>query len=229
MPICISSEQAQPFAQDFLDSYCAVGFGAIPKREVDLLVLRLLLQHGLVDKAMDAQRISREIQLPVSKVKTLLYELQLRDERKDEAWLKGELSRSLKHSKITVTGKDSETRIAIGIDNQLLRAEIEALLKRDGHFPDYSFNREILRLTPDAYVTLVDFLLTESEQKILRDELMVATKKAKKSESEESLWRMALTTFIRRTAESTGQGIGDLSVDILKTGFTLLVAQLFNS
>jgi len=229
LPISISSTQSHQFAQKFIDGYCANGFGAMPKREVDLMVLDLLIKCGVVDDTLDAQRISRQLKLPVSKVKALLYELQLRDEDKNEAWLKNELSLRLQHCKFVVTEKDSATRIAIGVDNQLLRTEIEAILKRDGHFPDYSFNREILRLTPEAYIKIIEFLLTESERKHLHEKLKSAIKKTPKDHNEESLWKMALATFVHNTAKAAGEGLGDLSVEMLKAGFTILMNQIFKS
>lgn len=40
-----NSDHAVSFAREFLEKYTAVGFGALSKREVDLLLIQLLQKH----------------------------------------------------------------------------------------------------------------------------------------------------------------------------------------
>ena len=56
--------------------------------------------------------------------------------------------------------------LTFGIENPLLREEVEARLKRNGVFADASFSREIVRLPVDAFFEFVDKLVDE---KITRD------------------------------------------------------------
>jgi hypothetical protein len=231
MRIAIPPDQAAEFSRRFLDRYCAAGFGTLPKREIDLLVFRLLIDYGGLVSVDDAQSLSRQLRLPLTKIKSFLYELHLRDDGKDEAWVIAELSQRLRHSKPTMSGTVESARVEVGIDNQLLRIEVEALLKRDGHYPDYSFNREILRMTPKAYAVLIKAVLPDSECK----DLLVLLKKAAKGTVEEKNadnWlAIAARKFIAHSAATFGDGVGDMSVEAFRAGVMALIEggkQLFS-
>jgi hypothetical protein len=230
MHVSISEIRSSAFVKDFLNSYCSSGFGTLSKREIDLLVLKLLLTHGALDKSTSPYHISRQIQMPLTKVKVLLYELNLRDESKNSIWLKDELNKILKYSKLTTAGKDGALRIEIGIDNQLIRTEVEAILKNNGYHPDYSFNREILRLTPDAYLTLIEFGLQDSDRKEILSLLEDKISEKNEGTDKNNLFRFAIKQFISHSTNKLVEKIGDMSVEGLKAGLKVLLdngSQLF--
>ena len=221
MKILIPDSQTNIFAKNFLDKYCALGFGSLPKKEIDLLILGLLIEHKAINDINDVQGLSRQLRLPLAKTKLLLYELNLRDERNDHEWVNKELIKRLKHSKPLLNEKEKNLCIDIGIDNQLLRAEVEALLKRLGHFPDYSFNREILRLTPMAYATLIKSTISENE----KEEFLSIIKKLNPSssiKSNDSLLEFAAKEFIIYTAKTFGKRVSDMSYEAFKAGIEYL-------
>jgi len=225
MPRPFSAGQATTFAQRFLDSYCASGFGTLSKREIDLLVLRLLIDCQGVDAEHDPQGLSRQLRLPLSKVKALLYELHLRDKGKDAGWVVREVSALLTRSKLSASGKEGAKsyRIEVGVSDRLLREEIEALLHRDGHFPDYSFSHEILRLTPEAYTTLIERLLPEAERTALLASLKKEAHKAKHKADDSSLLHVAVTAFLDRFSGTVGQRVGDLSVNAVTNSIAWMI------
>lgn len=223
MPIAIPPDQASAFLHKFLDRYCAAGFGTLSKREIDLLVLGLLIENGGLVDVDNAQSLSRQLRLPLAKVKALIYELNLRDERKDENWVISELRQRLRYGKASVSGKEESARIEVGIDNQLLRVEVEALLKRYGHYPDYSFNREILRLTPEAYSALTKAVLPEAEYKDLVAVLKKAAKGPAQEKNPDNLLRLAIRKFIAHSVSTLGDGVGDMTVEAFRTGIMRLI------
>ena len=70
-------EKPQDFVHEFLDDYLADGFGAKTKREIDILVMHLLLTYaGLGEKSN--QDLSILLQALVTRIKFLRYEARLK-------------------------------------------------------------------------------------------------------------------------------------------------------
>ena len=76
----VSEHERATLLDEFLVHYRSTVFSGLSKREVDLLVFGLLIQTKQVDLNGSQQSISRFLRTPTSKVKSLIYETQLRDE-----------------------------------------------------------------------------------------------------------------------------------------------------
>lgn len=67
--------------KEFLNRYMQPSFGALPKKEVDLLVYRLMFDVGYANSEMlDFQAVSRELRISPARAKALYYDAQLRSE-----------------------------------------------------------------------------------------------------------------------------------------------------
>ncbi len=62
--------------------------------------------------------------------------------------------------------------LTFGIENPLLREEVEARLKQNGVFADASFSREIVRLPVDAFVEFLEELVDEKTKRELGKRLV---------------------------------------------------------
>lgn len=229
MDVNIASNKSDGFANSFLAGYGRLGFGNLPKKEIDLLVFRLLLDSGALGEDTDMQQISRKLSLPIAKVKSLYYEMQLRDEKLDGEWVKKQVRKLLQRSQLVTSGESGTPRIEVGMESPLLRKEVEAMLKRDGHFPDYSFNRDILRLTPEAYGVLIETVMTDHERIQFQQDLhhAVAAKKVTPL-PDTNLLQLAAREFVVSSAREAGKKIVNFSVDAFKDGLPILLANVIN-
>lgn len=133
-------KKTKEFVKEFLDEYLADGMGAMPKKEVDILVMNLLIKYGgLSDKGN--QELSILLQAPVSKIKSLRYEARLKYPP-DKDYVKREFLYILTKSHFDF----DKGKITFAIEDEFLRQAIQGQLKSKGMFADTSFNTELVKI-----------------------------------------------------------------------------------
>ena len=155
-------EVAVEFAAMFLDGYLTPAFGARTKPEIDLLVLGCLIKAKAVDPGAPLYDLARALNITPSKVRALILNWQLRSTER-EVDLRQALAAAVVKTRFAKDG----ALLTFGIENPLLRAEVEARLKRKGVFADASFSREIIRMPVEAFVEFLDDIVEESAKRDL--------------------------------------------------------------
>ncbi len=133
-------KNTKDFVKEFLKEYLADGMGAKTKREIDILVMHLLLTYaGLADKSN--QELSIQLQAPVSKIKSLRYEARLKYPP-DPDYVKREFLYTLTRSQFDM----ERGKITFVIEDEFIRQAIQGRLKAKGMFADTSFNTELVKI-----------------------------------------------------------------------------------
>lgn len=158
---------ATAFATLFVDGYLTPAFGARAKSEIDLLVLGCLIKAGAVDPGAPLYDLARALNITPSKVRALILNWQLRSNGADLN-LTGALAKAVAKARFAKDG----SLLTFGIENPLLREEVEARLKRRGVFADASFSREILRLPVEIFAELLDDMIDETTKREVRKRLV---------------------------------------------------------
>ncbi len=148
---------ATAFATMFVDGYLTPAFGARTKSEIDLLVLGCLIKAGAVDPGAPLYDLARALNVTPTKVRTLILNWQLRSNGQDLD-LRGALAQAVLKTRFAKDG----SLLTFGIENPLLREEVEARLKRRGVFADASFSREILRMPVELFAEFLDDMVDEA-------------------------------------------------------------------
>lgn len=153
--------KATAFADDFLAKYTAVGFGALSKREVDLLLLKLLQDHlpGFREKTdFDA---ARELRTTKRRIRGLRDEISYR-EAADEETLKARLRNELAQAEIL---SDHADTVMVQLDDAVLRGYAERIVRSEFGIVDTSFNSAILKLSGEKFLLLAFSVLSDEERK----------------------------------------------------------------
>ena len=158
---------ATAFVTMFVDGYLTPAFGARTKSEIDLLVLGCLINAGALDPGAPVYDLARALNLTPTRVRSLILNWQLRSSGQNLD-LRGALVQALGKTRFAKNG----SLLTFGIENPLLREEVEARLKRRGIFADASFSREIVRLPVDAFAEFLDDLVDEATKRELRRRLV---------------------------------------------------------
>ena len=158
---------ATAFATVFVDGYLTPAFGARTKSEIDLLVLGCLIKAGALDPGAPVYDLARALNLTPTRVRSLILNWQLRSNGRGLD-LQEALVQALSKTRFAKDG----SLLTFGIENPLLREEVEARLKRRGIFADASFSREIVRLPVDAFVEFLDDLVDEATKREFRKRLV---------------------------------------------------------
>lgn len=138
--LLIQENKEKEFVEQFLTEYLKEGFGSLPKREIDILVMNLLLNLGELAGESN-QDLSVRLRATEAKIKNLRYEARLKYPP-DQDYVKREFFYILSKSKYAIeTGK-----IIFAIEDEYIRHAIQGQLKAKGMFADTSFNTELIKM-----------------------------------------------------------------------------------
>jgi len=166
----IELNNKEKFAEKIIDVLNTKGFGSLNKNDWEVLMFYLLREYGNL-KDLSNYKMSIELQIPETKVKRLTYESDLKYPTKDVA-------KSFKAvlEKAKIYSDKGKKQIKLVIEDQYLKFAISAKLKESGDFLDYSFNNEIVTMSPEAFVELMQKLYPELKDKKTLDEISLKNK-----------------------------------------------------
>lgn len=161
--IQVKDKDAKIFVAEFLEEYLSSGFGAKSKRDIDILVMNLLVSYGGL-AGQSNQDLSILLQAPESKIKGLLYEARLKYPP-DADYIKREFLYTLTASQL-----DHESgKIIFAMEDNFLRHAIQGKLKSKGMFADSSFNTELVKISRSSLESVIRELYGKETVEEFRD------------------------------------------------------------
>ena len=118
-------ENPEKFAKNFLEEFLSDSFGSKSKKEIELLIFKLLLQDSGYYKNFDRYKVSRFLKISDTKVVNMYKELQLRDDSFNEGWFVDSINQLISNAKLEVQSK----KILLQVGDPLLKIEIEKFSK----------------------------------------------------------------------------------------------------
>lgn len=204
----------EAFCREFFTVFVRNGYGSLPKREIDLLVLRLMIAHWRdgADSFRQTYDLARRLKLSPRRLRSMLDELAYRDDAKNDEWCRQQLKTALKSAEKI---KD-ETWVHLQIDDGLVRDFATAKVREQFGIVDTSFNSAIIKLSGEKFVALV---LSVVDQDIQRSVLTSIETVSSNVEADQQKSKNPIRLFVDAFAESAGEEAGKKSVSL---GFTLL-------
>lgn len=193
-------ERTKAALDEFLTRFLSPAFGALPKPEVELLVLRLLTQVGAIDERPSVYELVSKLRITRAKARRLIYDQDLRS--RTLADLDSDVRRLLRKPIIQKRG-DS---FLLEIENPLLADHLRALLQRLGHVTDGSFSPSLVTLTLDAMVALIEEQLSETERTTT---LKALVKAGAPEKSLKGVLKSALKKLGEKIADDAGEAVAD--------------------
>lgn len=172
------------FGKDFLERFLAQGFGSLTKREVEVLVLNLLKSQGTYTQQSNFA-LSKALQIPESKVSSLLYESVLLFEADHDEYFQQGLLKALqkiKPKRRSPANTNDESYFTFVLEDKFVRTATHARLKDIGHFADGSFNTEIISISESALLSLLESFIDTASASDFKKELKAKAKEAKNKE-----------------------------------------------
>jgi hypothetical protein len=210
-----SNFEHEKFSASFLEEYLKNGFGTMSKRELDLHVLKLLLEHNPEWDSQSPPKsfvLAEKLRAKSSKIRGLLDELSFRNANDAEA-TKKRLGKLLEHCEKI----DGGQRVKLQIEDAYLRGYAKNRVVERLGVVDASFDRTILTLNAEHFMALA---VDVSDSKTV-----TALKKKLKAKLGDNLkgkgdfW----DTFLKAFAKSAGKTSGEKLVSL---GFKLLTGGL---
>lgn len=149
--------QLKKSVADFLNAYMQPSFGSMSKRDIDIKLFCLMQDLGLIDANPSIYEVQCKLKVTNSKARSLIYaaelsKWQVQDNGETPA-LEELLKEVLQKPIITM---DTTKMIGLDIDNPLLKDYIKQKLKENHLALDWSFSPTLVRLTPSAFIFLID-------------------------------------------------------------------------
>ncbi len=133
-------KKSDEFVSTFLDHYLSNGFGSFNKKDIDILVMDLLIRYGELDGKSN-QELSILLKTPVTRIKGLRYEARLKYPP-EENYVNVEFMNIISKSIFDF----ENNKVTFSIEDDYIRHAITGKLKEGGMFADSSFNRELVRI-----------------------------------------------------------------------------------
>jgi hypothetical protein len=141
------------FGKEFLEIYLERGIGSLSKRDIDVLVLKLLEKHANLELTSNHE-LSLALRLTETRVRSLRYEANLKYPPSDQNFLKRRLLFILAKAEYEADAH----RIVFVVEDSFIRKSLQAHLKKKGGFADSSFNSELVRVSPSQLAPVLQSL-----------------------------------------------------------------------
>jgi len=202
------------FANEFISEYLRISFGSLSKKELELLIFKLILIDQGLYLDFDKFKVSKLLKVSETKVSNLYKELQLRGETFNDEWFTKELKRLFKDLKVEVDSK----RVILQVANPILKFYMEKFFNEKGIIVDYSFNKNILKINLEAFSELLlNEYLTEEEKREVLSSL-------NKNELEfKEIIKNGIISFVNGFSEEAGRKLAGIGSILFANGVTSLI------
>lgn len=223
----INEEVAKDALTYFLTHYMNPAFGALPKNEVELIVLNVLEQLAAIDTEPEVYELVSKLRVTRSKARGLIYDRELRKSSVSD--LDEKVKSLLKRPLIQ---KDGE-QFVLEVENPLVSDHLRSKVQKLGYVSDGSFSPSIVKLGLDAISALTESLLPKEEKENIRVALIQA------GAPDTSLRGILKATFkkvARKVASDTGEALMDKAsefispiIDLGSEAITEKIGELFEN
>jgi hypothetical protein len=211
----LNAQEAKEALIKIFRGYLNPAFGALPKRENEIIMFQALQELKIFDKNPDLYSLLSSLRITRGKARTLLYESNLRQDFDLELEL-------LEILKKPVLLKEND-KVCLEIDNPLLIDHLKHVLKELGHITDGSFSPDLVKLTPDAYKKLLNNKFDKISKKELKKALIECG--AEKELTVKSILTSVLKKVGKKVADDAGdkagEYIGDYLGELFDSGFKI--------
>ncbi len=189
-----------------LGHYMNPAFGALPKNEVELLMLHCLRQLGAISPEPDVYELVSSLRVTRAKARGLIYNYELRQSNSSD------LDRKLKALlKRPLIQKDGELFV-LEVENPLLSDHLRAKVQKLGYLSDGSFSPSLIKLSLDALCALIESLLSAAELEQTRKTLIAA---GAPDGSFTGVLKASLKKLAHKVAASSGEAVMDKAAAFL--------------
>lgn len=208
----VTISDANSFTEKFLKAYLSRGLGSASKKDIDLILVDLLVNRGHL-ATTPLHEISLLLQIPESRLAGLIYEAKLRFSINASDEL-----RSAVLARLSAASFDYDSGwVMFAIEDRLIRQAFAAEMKVIGHFADGSFSREVVRVKQESLLELIEQRFLDTKQRVA----IVKAVSASLAKSDKFLngitFRKIMTKFVEGAATQTGS-LGVSTVAAALTG-----------
>jgi hypothetical protein len=184
--------------EKFLEDFLSPAFGAMPKGEIELAVLNLLISIGAVKDNPSSYDLASILKITKTKARTLIYNKELRTRTSEE--LDAEVRKILLNPVIQKRGD----QFALEVESPLTLDHLRAKVQKLGHLTDGSFSANLVTLNLDAMAALIESVLSQNQKNEAKKSLKAA---GAANASVSGLLKATLKKIGKKIADDTGEEV----------------------
>jgi hypothetical protein len=158
----LSEAESKATLKYFLESYTSPAFGALPKNEIELIVLNVLEQVKAIDESPEVYELVSKLRVTRSKARGLIYDRELRKSSTED--LDEKVKELLKRPLIQ---KDGELFI-LEVENPVVSDHLRNKVLKLGYVSDGSFSPNIIKLGLEAISALTESVVSDANKEELK-------------------------------------------------------------
>lgn len=216
------TDKAAKFANEFLSRYTAIGYGALSKREIDLMLIQMLQDHLPNFKTKTDFDAAILLKTTKRKIRGLRDEISFREghSHSDED-LNASLREILLKAEIL---PDGNNMVMVQIDDAVLKGYAEKIVRSEFGIVDTSFNSAILKLSGEKFLLLAYSALSSSE-KIEAEKTIaeISAKTGRKPDSQKSTFIQLKDGFVFGAGQRAGQLCVSGGLALLTNGASIML------
>lgn len=202
----LTEEEAKSALLYFLESYMTPAFGALPKNEVELIVLNMLEQIKVFNKEPKLYELVSNLKVTRTKARGLLYDRELR--RSSQKELDEKVKTLLKRPLVQRNGD----LYVLEVENPLVSDHLRSKVQTLGYVSDGSFSPSIVKLGLDAITALIESYLSEQEKDDIQAALVAA---GAPDASFSGVLKATFKKVASKLASDTGEALIDNASDFI--------------
>ena len=190
----------------FLKDYMTPAFCALPKNEVELIVLNVLGKLGAIDDEPKLYEFVSKLKVTRSKARGLVYDRELR--RSSEEELDEKVKSLLRRPLIQKSGH----LYVLEVENPLVSDHLRSKVQNLGYVSDGSFSPSIIKLGLNAVIALIESFLSDQEQDDIKTALIIA---GAPDETFRGALKATLIKLASKVASDTGEVLMEKACDFI--------------
>ncbi len=205
----IKIKDTNKFCSVLLEEYLAGGLGRMQKRDIDIIMLHLLIQDGQYSFPKDIFKAARELRLTETRTRNLYQEVQLRYQQLEEDQAKAALVELIKKGAFELKGN----RFIFVVRNPMLGQYFQEWVANVEGFTDSSFNSNLVSIKKEVFAKVLD-KISVSEFTKFPDEAKIFNGNDRPG---------VLRLFIEEFAKSAGKEAGEVSIKAIAVALGVML------
>jgi hypothetical protein len=205
-------EKTAAALESFLASYANPSFGVLPKAEIDLLVVKLLIEIGGIPDDPGAYELASVLKVTSAKARSLVYARSLRIE--SPITLESRLRKVLSRPIVQKAGEV----FVLDVENPVVLDYLKSKVRMLGYLSDGSFSPNVVKLSLDAMSALI-------EEYIPLEHRVEVQKALVKAGAPDTTLKGVLKAVMRQLGSKVASASGDALMDRISEYMTPLLSQ----
>ena len=218
-----TKEEIHSVLLQLLTAYTQPAFGALPKREIDLIFFDAILKLLIVPQNPTVYDIARSLKVTRTKARSLFYDYESRVLDRENLH-----ARAIDVLKSPILQKQGNLFV-LEIDNPVVSDYLQNIFRQEGHASDGSFSPSLVKISLNAFVNVTQKMLEDKQRAIVKKSLIKA---GAPDGSFTGVLKGALKTLGMKLADGAGESCAEnisAFIEPLWNGTAQNISELFSN